>query len=310
MRLNLKYLGGDFKDIPIDKTITVCKFTEDKIAFNTDGTDKNAKEYEYKNSSFNDNVLEIITSDGTAKFKATEKQYQKFIKMIESKPERKINHPIAILVAVILVIAIGIHFGNNNSKPANTTNTTDTTQKASKPAAKTTTKPATKTTFADGTITEATVKDALKKAKGTNVIDINSKKEFKSISVIPNGNNEDKTVQIILKPQMGNETVLAKMMSSTIVNYAEILSKNKNIDKFILEFDEDFEDEYGKTSEGLAIWMEYSRETMNKIGYDNFKDSIYGDYTRAYKIADRYKIAQGIYNKLKNFNDLPASNEQ
>ncbi|MCH3962705.1 MAG: hypothetical protein LKE46_00285 [Clostridium sp.] len=301
MRLNLKYLGGDFKDIPIDKTITVCKFTNGKIAFNAGGTDKNAKEYKYKNTAFNNNILEIITEIGTAKFEASEKEYNKFIKMMKQRPESKINHPILILAAIIVVVAIGIHFGNSNSKPVNTTNTTNTAQKTSKP----TIKASTKTTFADSTVNNSTVKDALKKVKGTNVLDINSKKEFKNIDVIGTGNG--KTVTITFKPQVGDETDLAKIAASTIVAYSEVLSKNKNIDKFILEFDEDFEDEYGKTSEGLAIWMEYSKTTMSKIDYSNFKGSVYGDYTRPYRIADGYKIATGIYNKLKDFNDLPAN---
>lgn len=101
--------------------------------------------------------------------------------------------------------------------------------------------------------------------------------------------------------------ILLKKAASTIVAYSEILSKNKNVDKFILEFDENFEDEYGKSSENLAVWMEYNKTTMDKIDYSNFKESIYGDYTKAYKIADSYKIATGVYNKLKNLNGLAAN---
>lgn len=299
MRLNLKYLGGDFKDIPIDKTITVCKFTNGKIAFNAGGTDKNAKEYKYKNTAFNNNILEIITEIGTAKFEASEKEYNKFIKMMKQRPESKINHPVAMLIGIIIVVAVIIHFANSNSSNTNTStnNTaTNTTQKASKPVAKAT---PVKKDFANSDVTSSTIKDALKKAKGTNVLNVNSKKEFKNIDVMDNGNG--KTVTITFKPQVGGETDLAKTMASTIVNYAEILSKNKNVDKFIVEFDEDFEDENGKDSEGLAIWMEYDKTTMGKIDYDNFKESIYGDYTRAYNIADSYKIANGIYNKLEKF---------
>lgn len=303
--LNLKYIGGDFKELPVDKTVYISKYTDGKVSFNLKWSSKYAKEYNYKECNFNNSVLEVITDVGTAKFKATEKEYQKFIKMIKNKPESRVNHPAVMLIGIIIVVVAIIYFANGSSTNTSTNNTaTNTAQKASKQVVKTT--PA-KKDFANGDITSSTVKDTLKKAKGTNVIDINSKKEFKSISIIPNGNNKDKTVKIVLKPQIGDETVLAKMAASTIANYSEILSKNKSIDKFILEFDEDFEDEYGKSSEGLAVWMEYSRETMSKIKYDNFKESIYGDYTRAYNIADSYKIATGIYNKLKDFNSLPAN---
>lgn len=301
--LNLKYIGGDFKDIPVNKTIYISKYTDGKVSFNLKWSSKYAKEYSYKECIFDNSVLEVVTDAGTAKFKATEKEYQKFIKMLNGKPESKVNHPVIMLVGIIIVIAVVIHFANSSSTNTSTSNTaTNTTQKVSKPVVKTT--PA-KKDFANSDVTESTVKDALKKVKGTNIIDINSKKEFKSINIIPNGSNKDKTVKIVLKPQIGDETALAKMAASTIVNYGEILSRNKNIDKFILEFDEDFEDEYGKSSEELAIWMEYSRETMGKINYSNFKESIYGDYTRAYKIADSYKVVPPVYNKLKEFN-LPA----
>lgn len=114
---------------------------------------------------------------------------------MESKPESKINHPIAILAIIVIIAAIGIHFGNVNRS--------NTTQETSKPAIKAASKE-----FANSDVTDSTVKDALKKAKGTNVLDINSKKEFKSIDVVDASNG--KTVTVIFKPQVKDETDLAK----------------------------------------------------------------------------------------------------
>lgn len=78
--LTLKYLNGDFKNIPINKSTMLSKFTEGKIAFNIGTVDKYAKEYEYKTCNFQNGVLEIITNSGNAKFEATDKQYQKICK--------------------------------------------------------------------------------------------------------------------------------------------------------------------------------------------------------------------------------------
>lgn len=296
MRVSLKYLDGDFKDIKKDTSVEISKFKEDKIAFNTKISDKYAKEYRYKSHNYTDGILEIITDNGIAKFKSSDKEYKKFIKLIEDNPSTKVNHPMAIGIGIIILVFIGIHFGitriNTSAKFGKTVST------ASSKASSNT------DTFQNGVITKSTVKTVLSKADGTNILDVNSK-DFKKIDIGDDG--KGKVITVVFKPQALDETDVAQKAANTLIADCAILSKSKSVDCVYVELDEDFEDNYGKSTEEQAVWIKYTRDTMNKIDYTNLQSEVYGDYTKAYDIADNYKISTAIYDKLKNSNDIPAN---
>ncbi len=138
------------------------------------------------------------------------------------------------------------------------------------------------------------------------VSDLNLKDE-NYIKAIKSVNKDINTVEInenmvsiYFKEDMGvwDEKSLVKDMAIDGAKIFEKVFENKNANEATLIFKTNFTDAYGKENLNDAINITWSRETSDKVNYDNYENILYQDYTKFYMISDKFSIHPGIANEL------------
>ncbi|RSL35311.1 hypothetical protein D7Z54_01730 [Salibacterium salarium] len=131
------------------------------------------------------------------------------------------------------------------------------------------------------------------------------KSEFNDIAEV-SGTSSTGYVNIKYKSDLSHwsETSLVKTVASDGVEVLGYIFKNANVKQVNLRLPTTMTDEYGKKSEDLVVRLGWSRETANKVNFEEFESMARIDINRTFDIADTYYIHRGVYRNV-DWNENP-----
>jgi hypothetical protein len=217
----------------------------------------------------------------------------------ETVPEKPVYKRVWFWIAAIVIVSIAIAGADDEKERKQAQDNTEVTAPAAESKPEPEPEPAPQ--WPDVELSRETVATALSDVKGGRSVKV-TEDTLRSVEFVKDS--------VQLRINLGtawNEKDYARKMADSIVRYSEVLFEHPDVGSVILTGYTEFTDEYGNAKDDVAIYIEWSRATSDKIDYDNLTDIVALDYTRAFAIADGYKIHAGMYAKLADKNGMPAS---
>lgn len=205
---------------------------------------------------------------------------------------------VVVAVAVCIIIGLASNSGKSNDVNGNSTST--------KEAASTTAAPTKAAAFdwATADVNEANIKLAVKGVHVTGFIYEDT--SIVHVDVAAGSADNLKKVTLVVYPGVPlNEDGFVRVMMTMAVKYSEELFKNPAIESVSVHNIIRQKDDYGKTSDDDASYVNFTRDTIQKIDVDGFLDNVYGNYSKCYSIADFYWITGSVYFKLQDVRGMP-----
>jgi hypothetical protein len=158
--------------------------------------------------------------------------------------------------------------------------------------------------FVQKEVTEESVKSALASLKEASYR-VMSEKEITKVEVsddlagISEDISEGKIITVYFKPEtVWDEKDTLKMTAGTAVAVMRRLFAHPKIASVTVWVDGDFTDQYGKTETAKAALVQITKQTADKIEWDEFKNMVLVDYNKLFNIADAKYIHPAILKKI------------